>query len=284
MDITTEAAEDAVERDPFADLENEPAADTARTRVELFGKAKLGFVRIRKVFVQRDTTPRASILAGLVTGRKELALDLLMTVHALQPILDGTPLPIGVWARLLGEQVTERAVRSAMAHLKELDLLEVGGGRGVPEFTLKRENGDGQPWSRERDVDPASRGRGFFTVPFAYWTSGVIDRLGLPGKAMLLVILRDTNDPNGKRTFVMAHERAQEFYGFSERTAERGYYQLRQDKVLLERCRLVADARHPLGKREEWHRALAAPFSTDHREMLRKKAVKAARDANGAGG
>lgn len=71
-----------------------------------------------------------------------------------------------------------------------------------------------------------------------------------------------------------------EFYGFSERTAERGYLELRRAKLLREKTILVPEARHPLGRREEWHRALAFPYSTDHRETLRK-AAKAASDAMG---
>ena len=76
----------------------------------------------------------------------------------------------------------------------------------------------------------------------------------------------------------MANERAKDFYGFSERTAERGYTELRQAGLLREKTILVPSARHPLGRREEWHRALTYPYSTDHRETLRKAAA-AARDA-----
>jgi hypothetical protein len=278
MDTTHEIVGEAAKFDPFAGLEDLPASDTEHTRADLFGRAKRGFVRIRKDFVQRESKPRPSVLADLVTGRKELALDLLLAVHALQPILPGTPLPTSTWARLLGEQVTERSVRAAMTTLEQKELLEVGGRRGIPEFVLKRENGDGQPWSPEPEEDPVARGRGYFVLPYAYWTAGTIDTLTLPGKAMLLVILRDTNDPKGKLTFVMANERAKEFYGFSERTAERGYLELRQAKLLREKRRLVPDSRHRLGRREEWHRALAYPYSTDHRETLRKAAA-GARDA-----
>ncbi len=270
----------AAERDPFEGLEDELPADAAFTRKELLGKAKRGFVRIRKDFVQRDTKPRPSVLAELVTGRKERALDMLLSVHALQPILEGSPLHIRTWARLLGDNVTERAAHSALKVLEDMDLLELGGKRGTPEITLKRMNGDGTPWTKREDDD--QRGRGFFALPFDYWTQNTIDTLTLPGKAMLLVILRDTNDPNGNQTFVMAHERAQEFYGFSERTAERGYTELRRAQLLREHRRLVPDARHPLGKREEWHRALVKPYSTDHRDALRvaARAAAAARDTS----
>jgi hypothetical protein len=264
-----------VERDPFEGLVDLPESDTAQSRAELFDLPRRGFVRIRKDFVQREHKPRASVLADLVSGHKGLALDLLLTVHALEPILRDSPLHVRVWARLLGKDVTERSARSAMTTLERMGLLEIGGRKGVPEFTLKRENGDGEPWSAEPQEDPAVRGRGFFTLPFDYWTAGTIDTLSLPGKAMLLVILRETQNPKGKFTFVMANDRARDFYGFSERTAERGYLELRRAGLLKERRILVPDSRHPLGKREEYHRALAYPYSTDHRETLRKAAAAA---------
>jgi len=278
---TNEQTPSAGEWDPFEGLEDEAAPDAAYTREALLGAAKRGYVRIRKDFVQRYEKPRASVLADLVTGRKERALDLLLTIHALQPILGGEALPIQTWALLLGDEVTPRAANTALKTLQEMNLLEISGKRGTPTITLKRENGDGEPWTNEPPSDPAVRGRGFFALPFKYWTDGTIDQLSLPGKAMLLVILRDTQDPNGKRTFVMAHERAQEFYGFSERTAERGYYELRRQNLLVERSRLVREPKHPLGQREEWHRALVYPYSTDNREALRVAAAAAARAAGG---
>ncbi len=267
------------ERDPFEGFADETPADAAFTRADLLGQAKRGFVRIRKDFVQRESEPRASVLADLVSGSNERALDLLLTVHALQPILEDTPLDIKVWARMLGDGVSVRRTTNGFKTLEEMDLLEVGGKRGTPEVALKRENGDGKPWKKDREDDPAERGRGFFALPFDYWTSGLIDTLKLPGKAMLLVMLKETQDPNGRLTFVMAHERAQAFYGFSERTAERGYLELRQHNLITERAKLVKSGRHPLGHREEWHRALLYPYSTDHRETLRNTAAKATQES-----
>lgn len=279
MDTTTSTPEtQPTERDPFEGFENETPADATFTRAELLGQAKRGFVRIRKDFVQRESKPRASVLAELVSGGNELALDLLLTAHALQPILEDSPLDIKVWARMLGDDVSVRRTTNAFKKLESLNLLKIEGKRGTPEVVLLRENGDGKPW-RDREDDPAARGRGFFTLPFDYWTSGLIDDLDLPGKAMLLVMLKETQDPNGKLTFVMAHERAQEFYGFSERTAERGYLALRKRNLFTEKPKLVKSGRHPLGHREEWHRALVYPYSTDHRETLRKFANAASTTA-----
>lgn len=270
-----------MERDPFAGLQDELAADTTFTRTDLLDQARRGFVRIRKDFVQRETQPRPSVLAKLVSGSNMRALDMLLTVHALQPIFrpDRRSLDIKVWARMLGKDVSVRTANSALKVLQEMDLIEVEGKRGSPKIVLKRENGDGKPWTKEPEENPAERGRGFFTLPFEYWTSGHIDTLKLPGKAMLLVMLKETQDPNGKLTFVMAHERAQAFYGFSERTAERGYLELRQHKLFKEKRQLVKSGEHPLGQREEWHRALERPYSTDYREWLRKRAESAAATA-----
>lgn len=271
------------DRDPFEGFEDETPADATFTRSDLLGQAKRGFVRIRKDFVQRETKPRASVLADLVSNGSELALDLLLTVHALQPILEDKPLDINVWRRMLGDDVTVRRTTNALKTLEQMNLLELGGKRGTPEIVLKRENGDGKPWKKDREDNPEERGRGFLALPFDYWTTGLIDTLKLPGKAMLLVMLRETQDPNGKLTFVMAHERAQEFYGFSERTAERGYLELRMHQLFTENVKLVKAGRSPTGVREEWHRALVHPYSTAHRETLRKVAAKAAQEAAKAG-
>lgn len=258
---------------PLDDIEDLPTISPEDTRKELFTAAKRGYVRLRKDFAQKSDKPRGdTVLSRLVRGHKERPLDLLLTVHALQPILDGSPLPIGAWARLL--RCSDRTVRTALGYLEEGGLLRTSGKPSLPEITLLRENGDGSPWTDAPDRSDGSRG--FFTLPFDYWTAGTIDDLSLPGKAMLLIILKETQDPTAKRkTFVMALERAKDWYGISERTAERGLLQLRQAGLLGEKRQLVPDARHPLGRREEWHRVLTDPYGTAHREALRK----AARDA-----
>lgn len=264
--------------DPFTGIEDLPAITPEETRIELFQAAKRGFVRIRKDFVQQESVPRGgTVLAKLVSGHKERALDALLTVHALQPILRDSPLPLAVWARLLN--CTPRSAGAALRVLESMEVLQVAGTRVTPEIILNRENGDGKPWS---DVAESERpGRGFFTIPFDFWTTGAIDLLGLAGKVMFLILLKETQDPNAKRrTFIMTNERAQEWYGISERTAERGYKQLRQEKILLEKLQLVPSSRHPLGRREQWHRVLSYPYSSDHRETLRLQAQNATLNIN----
>jgi hypothetical protein len=269
-----------IERNPFDGKEDEPEISTAETRSQLFGDAKRGFVRIRKDFVQRETAPRPSVLADLVTGRKERALDVLLTVHALQPILEGTPLAIATWARLLDSSnrpCTPRAIGSALRFLDGMGLLKTAGPKTAPIITLHRENGDRAVWMKDRAVGASGdQGRGFFTVPFHYWTDGTIDLLRLPGKAMFLILLKETQDPNGPLTFTMPVERASSWYGISERTAERGYLELSRLGLIGQHVQKIADARHPAGRREIHHRALIGHYSTDYREYLREEAQKAA--------
>lgn len=264
--------------DPFKDIEDLPAISSQQTRVELLEDAKRGFVRIRKDFVQQESGSRGdTVLAKLVTGHKKTALNALLTVHALQPILGDSPLPLAVWARLFN--CTPRAAGAALRVLQSMNTLELTGTRVVPKILLKRENGDGKPWSNTAESE--RQGRGFFTIPFDFWINGTIDDLGMAGTAMFLILLKETQDPNAKRkTFIMANERAQDWYGISERTAERGYLQLRKAGLLLEKPQLIPDARHPLGRREEWHRVLSHPYSSDHREALRLLAQKAAKGIN----
>lgn len=264
----------------FREFEDQPASDTKGTRQDLFKDAKRGYVRIRKDFVQRESAPRPSILAELVAGRKERALDLLLTVHALSPILDGTPLPIATWARLLDSKerpCTERAVHSALRSLSAMNLLSASGAKTKPDISLYRENGDGTLWIKDHKAQPkAEQGRGFFTIPFHYWTDGVIDHLRMPGKALLLIILKETQDPSGPMTFTMPVERAASWYGISERTAERGYRELVDHKLIAQHVQKVPDARHPAGRREIHHRALLGKYSTENRECLRVEAYEAA--------
>lgn len=264
------------DQNPLDEIEDEAPSTPESTRAELLGDAKRGFLRLRKDFVQRTQEPRGdTVLSRFVSGHKERPLDLLLTIHALEPILDGTPLHISTWARML--KCTERTIKVALNYLEQERLIEISGKSSSPTIQLMKENGDGTSW--EARTTRNAENRGFFTLPFEYWATGTIDELKLPGKAMLLIILKETQDPNAKRkTFLMAFARAKQWYGISERTAERGIHQLRKAGLLQEKRQLVQDSRHPLGLREDWHRILIGPYSTAYREKLRIRARKASQN------
>ena len=267
--------------DPFAGIADEdPPAPRARLSA-LLGDAKRGYVPLRKTFVQRPNgeTTRASVLSILVHERQERSLDALLLLHALQPVLDGSPMELGTWAALLSTKHpwTTNAVSKAFSELVNRELVERTYNGRRPIFEPLLEDGSGERWTRPGQVE--EDGPGYFALPYAYWTEGIVDELTLPGKAMLMIMLAETQDPKHP-TFNMAVERAPDWYGISGRTAERGYSQLSRSGLLLVKIQKVADARHPAGRREVYHRALATPFGTDDRMRLQRRAVKAVRRQN----
>lgn len=262
--------------DPFAGLADEDALSPRDRGIALLRDAKRGYVPLRKILVQRPNTEadRAAVLARFVRERQERALDALLLMHALQPILSGSPLPLATWAALMSTRnvCTTSAASKAFTTLVDWKLaVRTPNGRR-PILEPLHEDGTGAAWTRPGQDD--EEGPGYFALPHSYWTTGIADQLTLPGKALLLIILAETQDPKHP-TFNMAVERAPSWYGISERTAERGYAQLSKLGLLRTKIQKVADPRHPAGRREVYHRALGTPFGTDDRMRLQRAAVAA---------
>lgn len=280
---------DQTDPDPFADIEDEDALDPKQARTELLDAAKRNYFPLRKEFVQRPKgvtdlrgrpVPRASKLYDLVHSRNQVALDFYLLLHALQPILEGTPLPLATWAHIMSvrKPVTATAVTRAIATLEKLDLVVREDDSRSPVIRLLLEDGSRDDYVKPGTAEEA--GPGYFTVPHAYWTTGLAEELTLPGKAMFLIALAETHSP-GKQAFSIAVERVPEWYGISERTAERGYRELIVEaKVMRFKVKKIADKRHPAKRREEYWRALDAPFSNASRARLQKRATDAAKKAN----
>jgi hypothetical protein len=210
-------------------------------------------------------------------------LDALLLLHALQPVLPGSPLTLGVWANLLSTRTkcTKSAASKAFLELEELGLARRDTVGRTFVIEPLREDQSGEAWTRPGVTE--EEGPGFFTLPHEYWTGGYCDRLALPGKAMLLILLAETQNPKTP-AFRMAAARAPQWYGLSERTAERGYTELSRENLLLVKRVKVADPRHPAGRRDDYWRALAHPFSPPDRARLQKVATTAARQQIQAGG
>ncbi|AXO32608.1 hypothetical protein [Micromonospora sp. B006] len=271
--------------DPFEGLVDEQPPDGRAVREQLLRDAKRGFAKLRKVFVQRPSGgERASVLADMVRGRQERALDALLLLHALEPVLDGSPLPLGTWAKMLGSKknpCTSPTASRAFDVLVDRKLItrRADGKRVVVHPLL--EDGSGLSWDRPGQ-NRSTVGKGYLTIPHEYWTSGLVDQLTLPGKAMFLIMLAETTQ---NPRFSMAVARAPKWYGISERTAERGYKELREIKVaddqplLREHLQVVADPRSPTQLRPVWHRALSDPYSQAARAAQQSATTKAVRRA-----
>ena len=62
-----------------------------------------------------------------------------------------------------------------------------------------------------------------------------------------------------------------DWYGFSERTAERGYNKLVKAGVMRVHTQMVRDHRSPIGLRPVFHRTLLGPYETQVRRDAQKK-------------
>lgn len=236
--------------------------------VELLDSAKRGFVPMRNDLVQHPPTApeRAAALSKLVSGRYERSVDALLVLHATWPVLANDPIPLAAWAHLLStrKKCGPTTASKSFGVLEDLKLITRRREGRKLVVTPLHESGDGREWTRPRSR--SSDTGGFFVIPHQYWTDGYADRLRLPGKTMLLIMLKETQ---GTPVFTMPVERAPAWYGISERTAERGYAELLDQGLIQTHIQKVPSARLGPGVyRKIYHRALRGPFATDSRKQL----------------
>jgi hypothetical protein len=134
------------------------------------------------------------------------------------------------------------------------------------------EDGSGREWTPPTGEDDDPDLRLYMTVPHELFTDDVLDQLRLPGLAVLLVALKETSTT---AVFSVAVERFQQWYGFSERTAERGYGELVDAGLVRVHRQLVRDSRMPRGVKAKYHRTLLGPFSTQSRRDAQARAQSA---------
>jgi hypothetical protein len=251
---------------------HQAAASHDATRAALLVSARRRLIPVRRTFVQlpRNGTrgaSRAGPLARLVEERQHVALDLLLLLLALQPVIsEDDPLPGKTWARLLSTSSATRSpatVSRTWAVLEDLRLIRRE--RGQPVRPL-REDGSGAPWMHPgEDRDSI----GYFSLPRRYWTDGWHERLRMPGKAVLLIMLAETNMP-GSSVFSLSAEKIAAHYGLSISTVKRGFQELRDHDLLGEHWQKIPAPRSATGWTYKTHFWLKSPFSTKYREAARK--------------
>lgn len=256
--------------DPFAGIADEIEPTGLDLRRELLDATRRAFAKVRKTAIQRPRAAgeRAAMLPLLV--RLRVALDLWLLVLALEPVLsEDDPLPIKTWAALLGgaTPVSEATVTRAISTLRRLNLIEhrLVGGRAL--IRPKMEDGSGETYFRPGTAP--EDGPGYFTIPHEYWLEGLCDTLDTPGKMALLIGLAETTQAP---TWDVPTTRAQEWYGISERTLERGYRELSAAGLVLVREQRVRAPRAQGFMATVYHRALVKPYSMSARHAVQAKA------------
>lgn len=181
------------------------------------------------------------------------------------------------WAKMLS--VAPSKASQALQQLVEMNLAVKSGTTRKPSVAPLLEDGSGDPYFRPgRDRDTV--GPGYLIIPRAFWIDGVVDRVRLPGLAMLLIGLAETGQ---KERFTLSVDRVHEWYGFSERTAERGYNELLRLNIMYAHRQIVIDARTASGLRNVYHRELAGHFSFSERADLREATRREIQAGSGGG-
>jgi hypothetical protein len=265
---------------PPEKLADEEPAGPAETRARLLRDSRRTMVPIRHAAIQRPRSTgreRGAKLAELVRGRQTRALDAWLLLLALEPVLEGTPLPSTVWARALspdaGPSISAAGLSKTWGVLEAAGLAERGTriNRRANVMPL-REDGSGKTYSRP-GLDPRGTSTGYFWLPIRYWLDAWHRELSLPAKATLLIWLSATSQ---QLYFAMSYEQAPNWYGISERTAERGVRELERLGLMTSLGQKVADARSPLGHTIRYHRSLTGAFSLISRQAAHAAMVKQA--------
>lgn len=239
-----------------------PPPPTQRETIEdLLAQSGRGIVPIRKTFVQQGhgKATKPGPLASFVRAHDDRGLDLYLFVHA---VASAEPwncnYPSGTWVRAMGftehaELASARsAVSKVMKRLQDRNLVARGRAGRRASVTLLREDGSGEPYDHPHRSGDAR----WLQLPHAYWLEDHFRELTLPGKAMLLVVL---SLPDG---FYLPSERAEEWYGISADSADRGLRELRREGLLHTEQDWVKNQQSDTGWTQHWTYMLLGSYSS----------------------
>jgi len=264
--------------DVFADIVDELPDSGGAARKEYLSIR--GFTAIRQVFVQhiQDSPERPSTLRKFVSARQPRALLLYLLLLACEHRLGhNRRLPLMTVARMLTTAhypCTSRQARQAIEALKTHKLVQVHWIGASVEMVPMLENGSGEVWDAPTGHDEDPDLQRYFTIPNELFSDAVLDQLHLPGLAVLLVGLKETSKT---AVFSISVERFAEWYGFSERSAERGYRELADAELIRTHRQFKKDSRMVRGVKAAYHRTLLGAFSTQARRDAQRVALAARR-------
>ena len=239
----------------------------AEAIAELMDRAKRPHVPIRNTFVQKGTgrvrTPGP--VAEFVTDRDEFGLDLYLLLHLVTAAADpstgvfSTTIDAAGWVRSMGLDPSannKTKVSKAFARLERRGLISRGRSGNRGRYTLLDEGGDGDAYEH-----PSTRGF-FFKLPNAYWLNEWHLELGLPAKALLLISL----SLGYQERFILPKRQAQNWYGISPSTTQKGLSALKDKGILTEHVVTKRSALSDTGLTTESRYALAGDFAQPKRQ------------------
>ncbi len=223
------------------------------TLVDLLDRSRRHSVPIRRSFLQLPDK-RPGPLAAFVEGRRPIALDLWLLVHAGASCFPwDVRQPAMSWARMLDmpqSTASETTISRNWSWLERQRLTRSERDHRVRKIFLMWEDGSGREFERATGKE-----RGFFKLPYAYFTDRIHRQLKLAGKATLLICLAQSP------TFTLPTERAADWYGISADTLQRGVDELRQLELIKIWSRTKKAPRARYGYTAENHYALQGPFA-----------------------
>jgi hypothetical protein len=229
---------------------------SARAIEAILDRSAPNAVAIRRSFVQgRDDggRPKAGRLAALLhCGRRstfEQYLLLLAWAQGGDPTLR---LDSRLWAAMLGLQETDAARRTVGRNwriLAELRLITIRRTGREISATLCCEDGSGGAY-----VHPDSEEAPSLDLHHSYWREGYYKRLTVPGKTVMLIALTLGD------WFALPTRRAEDWYGISRSTLQRGFENAYQCAVLGMRYSLKEAPAAPMGYTKQNHYILLPPF------------------------
>ncbi len=163
------------------------------------------------------------------------------------------------WGRMLAmpeTAATEATISRNWSWLEKQGLVRTERDRRIRKVYLLMEDGSGRPYARS-----SGEGRGFFKLPYEYFTQGWHRKLTLAAKVALLVSLAQAP------TFTLPKEHASRWYGISADTLQRGIDELQSEDLLKAWMRSKKAPRARFGFTMERHYRLKAPFARTTSEL-----------------
>ena len=269
---------DYAERDKLAKEDRATAAE----------RWKRGYVQVRGIFVQlpRGTAKRASTLALLVRERQHRALLLYLMLLSVWPWLhdDKTPLESTGWMHLLHSRPrakakgtrwpalvwSESTLSRTWKYLESVGLVEKSRGKkGRLAVRPRLEDRSGE-YVFTSGVKANLR-EAYFTIPDRFWMKEDFAKLSLPGVAVLLVILKETNQEEELR---ITHEQMADWYGFSRSTVQKGLDDLRKWRLVDERVVTIKAPFSKVRTTTETYYSLRDEYATEARLAAKAEAMK----------